>query len=103
MITKKIIIHYLSVLFSINLNAATAPVTTGETWPSKGIRPSDPESWVSILSIAAAILAIIFGKSSLKGNSNSKGIIGIVTGGVTLAVILIAIAFFLIYFSGPWM
>jgi hypothetical protein len=44
-----------------------------------------------LLCIPAAILAVVFGGKSLKGNSNTKGIIGVVTGGVTLAIILLAI------------
>jgi hypothetical protein len=44
-----------------------------------------------LLCIPAAILAIVFGAQSLKGNSNTKGIVGVVTGGVTLAIILLAI------------
>jgi hypothetical protein len=54
--------------------------------------------FLGIFSLPAAILAVIFGAKSLKGNSNSQGIIGVVFGGLTLllfvlAIILIAIAF----------
>jgi hypothetical protein len=52
-----------------------------------------------LLCIPAAILAIVFGSKSLKGNSNTKGIIGVVTGGVTLAVILLAIIIILAFFA----
>ena len=48
---------------------------------------------IGLLAIPAAILAIIFGVQSIKGNSNAKGIVGIVTGSVTLFLILLAIAF----------
>ena len=54
--------------------------------------------FISILCFPAAILAIIFGMKSLKGNSNTKGIIGLVSGGLVLllaivAIIIIAAAF----------
>jgi hypothetical protein len=52
-----------------------------------------------LLCIPAAILAIVFGGKSLKGNSNTKGIIGVVTGGVTLAIILLAIIIVLAFFA----
>jgi hypothetical protein len=52
-----------------------------------------------LLCIPAAILAIVFGSKSLKGNSNTKGIIGVVTGGVTLAIILLAIIIVLAFFA----
>lgn len=52
-----------------------------------------------LLCIPAAILAIVFGAKSLKGNSNTKGIIGVVTGGATLAIILIAIIVVLAFFA----
>ena len=45
----------------------------------------------ALLCIPVAILAIVFGSKSLQGNSNTKGIIGVVTGGATLAIILIAL------------
>jgi hypothetical protein len=44
-----------------------------------------------LLCIPAAILAVIFGTKSLRGNSNAKGIIGVVTGGVSLVLIVLAI------------
>jgi hypothetical protein len=51
------------------------------------------------LCIPAAILAIVFGAKSLKGNSNAKGIVGIVTGGVTLLLLVIAIIVVLAFFA----
>ena len=51
-------------------------------------------------SIPAAILAIIFGAKSLKGNSNAKGIIGIVSGGLTLILLVVAIIVLAAAFSG---
>lgn len=47
--------------------------------------------FAGLLCIPAAILAIVFGAQSLKGNSNTKGIVGVVTGGITLAIIVLAI------------
>jgi hypothetical protein len=47
---------------------------------------------IAILSIPAAILAVIFGIMSLKGNSNAKGIVGIVTGGLVLLLLLVVLA-----------
>jgi hypothetical protein len=46
---------------------------------------------LGLLALPAAILAIIFGAKSLKGNSNSKGITGIVLGGLTVLLFLVAI------------
>ena len=56
--------------------------------------------YLGILAIPSAILAIIFGSQSLKGNSNSEGMLGVITGGVTLALIIIAVIVVAIAFSG---
>jgi hypothetical protein len=56
--------------------------------------------FIGLLCIPAAILAIIFGAQSLKGNSNTKGIVGVVTGGVTLAIIILAIIVLAVFFAG---
>ena len=53
-----------------------------------------------LLCIPAAILAIVFGSKSLKGNSNAKGIVGVVTGGVTLVIIVLAVILLAIFFAG---
>lgn len=55
--------------------------------------------FIGLLCIPAAILAVIFGAKSLKGNSNTKGIVGVVTGGVTLLLLLIAIIVVLAFFA----
>ena len=55
--------------------------------------------FIGILALPAAVLALIFGVQSVKGNSNSKSIIGIVTGSVTLVLFLIALAFVAAYMS----
>jgi hypothetical protein len=47
--------------------------------------------FIGLFCIPAAILAVIFGAKSLKGNSNTKGVVGVVTGGVTLVIIVLAI------------
>ena len=47
--------------------------------------------YIGILSIPAAIAALVLGIKSLKGNSNTQGIVGLITGSVTLFIILIAI------------
>ena len=47
---------------------------------------------VVYLSIPLAILAIIFGIKSLKGNSNTKGIVGVSFGAATILLLLIVIA-----------
>ena len=46
---------------------------------------------VALLSIPLAILGLIFGLKSIKGNSNAKGVVGVVFSGVTLFLILLAI------------
>lgn len=56
--------------------------------------------FLGILSIPAAVLALVFGIKSLKGNSNTKGIIGVVMGGVTIGLFLIALLLILIFFTG---
>jgi hypothetical protein len=49
----------------------------------------------AILCIPASILAIVFGSESLRGNHNTQGIIGVVTGGLTIGIILLAIILFI--------
>lgn len=47
--------------------------------------------YVGLLSIPAAIAAMVLGIKSIKGNSNTQGLIGLITGSATLFIILIAI------------
>jgi uncharacterized Tic20 family protein len=47
---------------------------------------------LGILSPGLAIAAIVLGIMSLKGNSNTAGIIGIICGGTTLFLFLLAVA-----------
>lgn len=56
-------------------------------------------AFVGLLCIPAAIIAVIFGAKSLRGNSNTKGIVGVVTGGVTLLLIIVAIIVVLAFFA----
>ena len=67
-------------------------VLTAHRAPMVGIRSG-------ILALPAAILALIFGIQSVKGNANTKSIIGIITGSVTLVLFLIALAFFAAYMA----
>lgn len=55
--------------------------------------------YLGLIAIPAAILAIIFGAKSIKGNSNTKGIIGLVAGITTLLLLIIAI---IVITSSPW-
>ncbi len=55
--------------------------------------------YLGIVAIPAAILAVIFGAKSIKGNSNTKGIIGLVAGATTLILLIIAI---IVITSSPW-
>lgn len=59
-------------------------------------------SILALLMIPASILAVIFGIKSLKGNSNTKGIIGIVTGGSVILITVIGIIWLLSSFSWGW-
>lgn len=43
------------------------------------------------IGLVAAILAVIFGLKSIKGNSNTKGIIGLALGATTIFIALLAI------------
>lgn len=56
--------------------------------------------FIGLLCIPVAVLAVIFGAKSLKGNSNTQGIIGVVTGGVTLAIVVLAIIILAIFLAG---
>jgi hypothetical protein len=59
-----------------------------------------PIAFIGILSIPAAILAIIFGAKSLKGNSNSQGMVGVVTGGIAVGIITLFLILVIVFFSG---
>jgi hypothetical protein len=52
---------------------------------------------IGLLAFPAAIAAVVLGIISLKGNSNTQGIVGVITGGLTLALFLLAILFILAF------
>lgn len=54
-------------------------------------------AWIAI---PAAILAIILGAKSLRGNKNRQGKIGVITGSITIIILLIVIAVLASAFSG---
>lgn len=55
--------------------------------------------YVSFVAIPAAIVALIFGIKSVDGNSNTQGIIGIIAGGLTLVLLIAAIALLVAFFA----
>ena len=54
---------------------------------------------VSFVAIPAAIVALVFGIKSVDGNSNANGIIGIIAGGLTLLLLILAIAVLVAFFA----
>ena len=54
---------------------------------------------VGFLAIPAAIIALVFGIKSVEGNSNAQGIIGIIAGGLTLLLLILAIALLVAFFA----
>ena len=59
-----------------------------------------PIAFIGIFCIPAAILAIIFGAKSLKGNSNSQGLVGVITGGITIGIVVLFLILVIVFFSG---
>ena len=55
--------------------------------------------YVNLIAIPAAITALVLGIKSIEGNSNTQGIIGIIAGGLTLALLIIAIALLAAFFA----
>lgn len=47
--------------------------------------------YLALVALPAAIVGLIFGIKSVKGNSNIKGIVGIATSGTTILLFLIAV------------
>ena len=45
-----------------------------------------------LLAIPFGVLALVFGMQSLKGNSNAKAILGVVTGGLSILLFIVALA-----------
>lgn len=57
--------------------------------------------YIGILALPAAIVAIILGAKSLKGNNNKQGLIGVITGSLSILLILLVAALF-VAFAGGW-
>ncbi len=55
---------------------------------------------INILSFPAAIVAIVLGITSLRGNNNTNGVIGLVLGGVYILLLLLVLVFVLLLFGG---
>lgn len=54
---------------------------------------------INFLAIPAAIVALVLGIKSVEGNSNTNGIIGIIAGGLTLVLLILAIAVLVAFFA----
>jgi hypothetical protein len=54
---------------------------------------------IGILSLPASIIGLVLGIKSVKGNSNAKGIVGIVTSSVTILLFLLVIILVAIFLS----
>lgn len=54
---------------------------------------------INFIAIPAAIVALVFGIKSVEGNSNTQGIIGIIAGGLTLVLLILAIAVLVAFFA----
>lgn len=56
--------------------------------------------FVNVLSVPAAVTAIVLGIISLKGNSNTNGIIGLSLGGLFFVLLFLLIAILILAFGG---
>ena len=54
---------------------------------------------IGLLSIPLAIIGLIFGIRSLKGNTNTQGLIGVITSSVSIALIILAVVILAILFA----
>ena len=54
---------------------------------------------IGLLAIPAAITGLVLGIKSVEGNSNTNGIIGIIASGLTLLLLLVAIAVLAAFFA----
>ncbi len=54
---------------------------------------------VNLFAVPAAIVGLVFGVKSLKGNNNTNGILGVVFSGLTLFLLLLFIILLMIIFS----
>jgi hypothetical protein len=55
--------------------------------------------YLNILAIPGAIAALVLGLKSIKGNSNTQGMIGVITGSATLFLVVIAIILVAAFFA----
>ena len=55
---------------------------------------------IALLSIPAALFAVILGSKSRKGNKNAKGLIGEIAGAITLGIVIAYTILVLIAFGG---
>lgn len=53
-----------------------------------------------LAAIPLSIAALVLGIKSLKGNSNTAGVVGVVTGGVTIFLALLAIIYVIAVVAG---
>jgi hypothetical protein len=54
---------------------------------------------IAILSLPASIVGLVLGIKSVKGNSNTKGIVGIITSSLTILLFLLVIVLLAIYLT----
>ncbi len=55
--------------------------------------------YINLIAIPAAIIALVLGIKSVKDNGNTQGLIGLITGAVTLFLFFIALILVAAYFS----
>lgn len=60
-----------------------------------------PVPIINVLSFPAAIVAIVLGITSLKGNNNTHGVIGLVLGGAFLLLLFLALVVLILIFGFP--
>ena len=58
--------------------------------------------YIGLLGIGLGIAAFILGLKSVKGNSNTPGLIGLIAGSLTLLLTLIAVIALAAFLSGGW-
>ena len=56
--------------------------------------------FISVISIPMAIAAVVLGIMSLKGNSNTQGIIGLVSGSLVLLLVLLVLVIVVAFATG---
>lgn len=58
---------------------------------------------LALVGIGLGIAAFILGLKSVKGNSNTPGIVGLIAGSLTLLLTILAVAIAAAFFSGGWL